>query len=61
MFNRRRDQSNDPMAIRFKFDVGFFSDADTSQLTVFDETGKRLLDDHVLMLIIQESLARPWQ
>ena len=33
-------------------DVGFFIDADTSQLTVFDETGKRLLDDHVLMLII---------
>ena len=39
-------------------DVGFFIDAETSQLTVFDETGKRLLDDHVLMLIIQESLAR---
>ena len=39
-------------------DVGFFIDADTSQLTVFDETGKRLLDDHVLMLIIQESVAR---
>ena len=39
-------------------DVGFFIDADASQLTVFDETGKQLLDDHVLMLIIQESLAR---
>ncbi|MEC7569828.1 MAG: hypothetical protein VYE71_05620 [Pseudomonadota bacterium] len=39
-------------------DVGFFIDADASQLTVFDETGKRLLDDHVLMLLIQESLAR---
>ena len=39
-------------------DVGFFIDADSSQLTVFDETGNPLLDDHVLMLIIQESLAR---
>lgn len=39
-------------------DVGFFIDADASQLTVFDETGKQLLDDHVLMLILQESLAR---
>ena len=39
-------------------DVGFFIDADASKLTVFDETGKQLLDDHVLMLIIQESLAR---
>lgn len=39
-------------------DAGFFIDADTSQLTVFDETGRRLLDDHVLMLIIRDSLAR---
>lgn len=46
------------MAIRFKLGCRVFIDADTSQLTVFDETGKQLLDDHVLMLIIQESLAR---
>lgn len=39
-------------------DAGFFIDANTSQLTVFDETGNRILDDHVLMLIIQDSLAR---
>lgn len=39
-------------------DAGFFINADTSYLTVFDETGKQLLDDHVLMLIVQDSLAR---
>jgi phosphomannomutase/phosphoglucomutase len=39
-------------------DAGFFINADTSQLTVFDEAGKQLLDDHVLMLIVQDSLAR---
>ena len=39
-------------------DAGFFIDADNSQLTVFDETGQPLLHDHVLMLIIQDTLAR---
>lgn len=39
-------------------DVGFFIDAEASQLTVLDETGKQRFDDPALMLIIQESLAR---
>ena len=39
-------------------DAGIFIDASESRLAVFDEKGHRISDDHMLMLIIQDTLAR---
>ena len=39
-------------------DAGVFIDAENTRLTAFDEAGRRLSDDHVLMLIIEDILSR---